>query len=660
MENGIRNGVPSNHDKDTSLNGYGDVARVGEPVPGKVQSEGEATGAKMPDAALNGVGDAKHGSAETQTQVSKEPTASNVLQNPSRMNDLPEEVRHITQGFIPLSTVLIRLAQATHDDLQKTIIESANIKWMPADINGNAANGSDLPEDNSEGNRKRKMTLLKFAQDAHAKWVKALVIANWSRNAQTVSKLIDLKAHLDEKRMLFDHTQNWLIGLKRDLGLARLPRPDLKTALQILTTGEAPWIPEVRRLPGPVAQQRGMLTCYQPGYIPPPPLTQEEQLKWIEELNTLLALRLNLDDYDKIPPQFRNYSIQSGRVTFKVAGEFEVDLTIADEDLEKQFWFIDFRFLFTPSPGKVSDALMSFLEMQINDILGKEGLKGCYAFLHEFVLTHKINELKRQAVELARSSWTGHLKIEPLNRALAIQYWTNRYGPNAPKSWVMVAVHSGKEKNGELDPKHPSHLVARWYRDNKEITDVAIRLNADNLSADNLLKSVVAKHVEHILSSIHSKLSTAPRFVKRETFLRLKISVDEPLESSLEMQLGMKEKVALLIEPVTGFAAIQPHTRYVLQGETRLNHGGKDPADDGVSCLESIRWGFAVEEFNRRGRSAGWSMAKSPIGNDDVRQLIKTRDQYQPVFFQRQGLGQDWFVMMSLSLSGDEWWLIQA
>ncbi|EEY22439.1 predicted protein [Verticillium alfalfae VaMs.102] len=60
----------------------------------------------------------------------------------------------------------------------------------------------------------------------------------------------------------------------------------------------------------------------QPGYILPPLLTPEEQHKWIEELNTLLSLRLNLDDYDKIPQQFKNYTIKSGRVTFTVEGEF--------------------------------------------------------------------------------------------------------------------------------------------------------------------------------------------------------------------------------------------------------------------------------------------------------------------------------------------------
>ncbi|KAK2005108.1 mediator complex subunit MED14 [Colletotrichum falcatum] len=630
MENGGLNGTHLNHDRNIKANGINGGKMEGQPSPikGKAPAETPASGIIA------------NGALESQGKQQPQMFTGLTLQQKPRMNDLPEEIVHITQGYIPLSTIVSRLAQRTHEDLQKTILDMAAIKWTPPAVNGNTPHGTDASDDMSEGNKRRKMLMLKFAQDAHSKWVKALVITDWSRNAEAVSKLIDIKAHIDSKRMIFDFCQDLLIDLKRSLISARLPNPDLKTALQVLTTGEASWIPE-------------------PGYIPPPPLTPEEQLKWIDDLNTMLSLRLNLDDYDKIPHQFKNYTIESGRVTFKVKGEFEVDLTIADEDFTKQFWFIDFRFAFSPSSTKLSDALVSYLELKVNEILGQDGLEGCYRFLHEFVLTHKINELRRQALELTRSTWTGTLMVEPLNRALALQYWTTRYGPNGPKSWVMVAVNSAKKTNGQTDPKHSSRLVARWYRDNKEVRDVFLPFDVDNLCAEDLLKTAVARHVEHILSSIHTKLLSYPRFVKRESSMTLKVSRTEPMESSLSMQLGSRDNVTLIIQPVTGFAAIKPHTKYSLNGENRLNYGGKDPAEDGVTCLENIRWGYVIEEFNRRGRSVGWRGCKTPIGNEDIKQIIRTREAFQTIFLQRQSLGQEWFVMVSLSLSGDEWWLLE-
>ncbi|WQF77676.1 Putative mediator complex, subunit Med14 [Colletotrichum destructivum] len=631
MENGGLNGTHLSHSRDLKTNGVNGGKMEGQPSPNK--GKAPADDAPATDDMANGASDAK---GKQQTQIS----TSLTLQQKPRMNDLPEEIVHITQGYIPLSMIVSRLAQRTHEDLEKTIMDMAAIKWAPPAVNGNTPNGTDTPDDMSEGNKRKKMLMLKFAQDAHSKWVKALVITDWSRNAEAVSKLIDIKAHIDSKRMLFDFCQDLLIDLKRSLISARLPNPDLKTALQVLTTGEASWIPE-------------------PGYIPPPPLTPEEQLKWIDDLNTMLSLRLNLDDYNKIPHQFKDYAIHSGRVTFKVKGEFEVDLTIADEDFAKQFWFIDFRFSFSPSSSKLSDTLVSYLELRVNEILGQDGLEGCYQFLHEFVLTHKINELRRQAIELSRSTWTGTLMVEPLNRALAVQYWTARYGPNGPKSWVMVAVNSAKRTNGQIDRKHSSRLVARWYRDNKEVKDVFLPFDVDNLCAEDLLKTAVARHVEHILSSIHAKLLSYPRFVKRESSMTLKISRTEPMESCLSMQLGSRDNVTLIIQPVTGFAAIKPHTKYSLNGENRLNYGGKDPAEDGVICLENIRWGYVIEEFNRRGRSVGWKTCKSPIGSEEIKQIIRTREGFQTIFLQRQSLGQEWYVMVSLSLSGDEWWLLE-
>lgn len=239
MENGGHNGGYPGHDRGNKANGPSSGGREGTyPAPDKSKAIDPAS-----ESALNG---GKDGSVQSVKRKGQSDGAQGtVATNRSRMNDLPDEIVHITQGFIPLSTILVRLAQATHDDLQRAIMDAASVKWMPAALNGNAANGSDLPDDTSEGNRKKKTTLLKFAQDAHTKWVKALVITDWSRKAETVSKLIDLKAHLDGKRMLFDMTLNHLIELKLSLHQARLPSPDLKTALQILTTGEAPWIPEV-------------------------------------------------------------------------------------------------------------------------------------------------------------------------------------------------------------------------------------------------------------------------------------------------------------------------------------------------------------------------------------------------------------------------------
>lgn len=382
-------------------------------------------------------------------------------------------------------------------------------------------------------------------------------------------------------------------------------------------------------------------------------------MKWTNDLDTLLSLRLNLEDYDKIPHHFKDYEIGSGRVTFKVPGEFEVDLTIADEDFEKQFWFIDFRFCFNPSPSSLPETLRAYVEGCVNEALEKDGLTGCYQFLHEFVLTFKINEIKRQALQLSRSAWSGTLMVEPLHRALAIQYWTSRSQVTGSKNWVLLAIHNRPKQNGRVDPKSSSYIVATWYRDNKEVSDVKIALDTENLSAENLLRTVVGQHIEHVLTSIRDKLQATPRFKNREAGMSLHISRTDPGASFVDTQVGFNGRVSLLMEPTTGAFAVKPHSKFAIHYEHQLNHG-KSPAEDGMQCLENVRCGITDDQINRRGSCMGWSTRKAPVGNELLKSILKVREWTRTIWLQKGGWGQDWYVAVLLGLGGDEWWVVQT
>ncbi|EON97931.1 putative mediator of rna polymerase ii transcription subunit 14 protein [Phaeoacremonium minimum UCRPA7] len=630
MEIGVQNGVLTNHDRDTRVNGINGNAIVKrEPSPEKGKG---ASGIST----LNGT---YHGAMDVDAPQGQASSKALLSDDRSKLDDLPEEIVHITQNFMPLGLLLTRLAQKSHNAIQDKILEMAKMP-LPQVMNGNSDTHSNPLDDTSEENLAKKTALLHFVQDLHAKWVKALVITEWSRKADLVSKLIDLKAHIDVQMFKYDGALDQIVDVKRNLLYARLPNPDLKTALQVLSTGDVPWMPELN-------------------YIEPPPLTPQEQLKWIDNLNTLLSIRLSLDDHDKIPFHFRDYSVSSGRVTFKVKGEFEVDLTIADEDFEKQFWFIDFRFLFTPAPKELSEGLRAFLEAKVNEALANEGLDGCYRFLHEFVLTHKINEFSRQAREMSRDRWTDSVRVERLNRAISIQYWASRYLQNGPKSWVILGVNSGRKTTNLVDAKATSSLSLRWFRDNKEVKDIDILLDSDVVSAEHLLKRVIARHVGHILRTIYDKLQSKPRFMKREAAMSLHLDKDEPMLSALEVQLTYCEKITAKIDPITGFFAMSPHSRVVYEGEHRLNYRSKDPAEEGLISIEGIRCVSTMEELNRRGKSMGWIGSPRPIKPEEVRTIVNSRDGVQSLWFKREGWDPRWYLMLSLSLSGDQWWLVE-
>lgn len=162
------------------------------------------------------------------------------------MSDLPDEIQHITAGIFPLSLLLSRLAQISHNHVQELVAELATkpIAQNPA-ANGNPDYRGTSAEDTSSDSLEKKRMMLNFIQDLHAKWVKALVITEWSRKAELVGKLIDLKAHLYDQHVCYAKVLSEMVAVRRELTWARLPSPDLKTALAVLSSGEVSWMPEV-------------------------------------------------------------------------------------------------------------------------------------------------------------------------------------------------------------------------------------------------------------------------------------------------------------------------------------------------------------------------------------------------------------------------------
>jgi mediator of RNA polymerase II transcription subunit 14 len=162
----------------------------------------------------------------------------------NRFNQLPPEIQHITHGYMSLSMLLKRVAEKTHRNLTDKIAELASMP-LPASVLNVGPSGITELDDASPENVSKKKALLNFAQSAHAEWVKVLVITNWSRRSEDVSKTIDLKVYMDTQKALYDMAIHEMMELKRGLAPAKVPNPDLKTALAVLSTGKASWMPEV-------------------------------------------------------------------------------------------------------------------------------------------------------------------------------------------------------------------------------------------------------------------------------------------------------------------------------------------------------------------------------------------------------------------------------
>ena len=412
---------------------------------------------------------------------------------------LPPEIEQITFGYLPMSTLITRLAQATFSDLLEVINDSSASQPPPSTYGGplNHAsphvNGNSAP-DVSQANVQRKLRILDFAQDRRADFIKVLVLSQWSRQAEAVGKVIDLKVWLDQQKQTFDNAASWMAELKRILGSVKQPNPDIDRALEALSLTRSSRFSDLN-------------------YMPREVLSARQILKTLRDLNFQLSVRLRVHEH--IPFQFRNYSVASGRVTFRVPDEFELDLAIADEDPASQFFFIDFRFGFWPaskeiSPGRLRDEL----ERRVNSILTKDKFAGCYETLHQFVLTHKLTILKRQAYKMLRGPSAEHLWVEAIHRSIIIKYWVNR--PRS-KNWIEMGI---KRRKGEratwLEEATEIPCIAiRWFRDGKEDQKSEINLKLGNLSISGILKRVTAMHTVFTFKEIATMLKEGRIYSER-------------------------------------------------------------------------------------------------------------------------------------------------
>ncbi|KAI9792742.1 MAG: mediator complex subunit [Piccolia ochrophora] len=557
----------------------------------------------------------------------------------------PPQIDHITQGYQPLAKLVTRLVQETFNELRDVIEQLAEMPLPQSSSQTNAHAGFSHASstamtngvNNSQVNVQKKMRLMKFVQDRRAQFIKVLVLAQWSRQSSEISRVIDLKVWLDRQRTYYDEAWYWMGDLKRTLGPAKMPNPDIHTALEVLSTGKASRMPDL-------------------GYVPPEPLTPQEMLRTLRNINTLLTFRLNL--HETLPPMFRTFSIASGRATFVVTNEFEVDLSIADEDPSSQLYFIDFRFLFAPVGQDLPQGrLRDEVEGKVNDVLKREGLTGCYNFLHELVLSYKINILRRQAYEMARSKWTETIRPEMLRRTLVVAYWLSRPGA---KSWLEIGVGSGRRKGekGRPNGHRTSNIALRWFREGKEIKDSPITLDLANLSMERTLKNAMALHVTHIMTSIHSRLSSTLLYSRKTLALSTTISSSEPGDCALNLQLTSSRFANLIMEPITGRFALQPASPLMGRVEQDLNIL-RDPSADAHRPIANLRCWSASEEIEQRARFVGWEALKTLSPSKDDFKRIFSRETHHASYFRWKGWSRSWVVAVTFGMGGESWWIIE-
>lgn len=528
-----------------------------------------------------------------------------------------------------LGKLMMRTAEKCWTELDEVLKKMSE---QPVSDQGPGANGVMSEQDTDAVSLAKKRQLMQFASTQRERFMKALVISDWAKDADAFAGIIDVNAHLGKLNACHVGATSAVGEMKLAMNQAKMPNPNIEGALELLGTGKFQGLPDF-------------------GYIKPPKMTAKELLRTLKDMNVTLATRLSL--HEELPAHFKDYTIADGRATFRVPGEFEVDLAVADEDPESPFFFIDLRFLFTPAPSEMVQHIRNVCEVEINRSMAANGLGGCYDILHNFVLTHKLNILGDQLRDLVRGKWFECIRIERVRRILILSYWTGRPGR---KSWIELGIGSGRTKHTKPNQKTTPVISTRLFRRGVEVEDPELNIDWHCISLEAILLELIARHTSLLLRHVQNDLQTlAPGNSSFSTELRT--SDSEPYDCKLIMNLpSLREPVSCSIEPVTGQLSISPSTPATRRIRQHLN---TDPTADIPNQLASMLCATAVELVEKHAATLAWRPVRDLARQDNYRTLFGQDLRQMKLFVPSQLWGESWAIAVTVGLGGSRWWIVQ-
>lgn len=534
-------------------------------------------------------------------------------------------------SYLPLAALVSRAAQSCWNSLSVLLEQLASIHVSdhvgesPKPLPSGQANNQ------SKANLEKKEKLLLFANDQKADFIKLLVLLQWSRDVDDVSKTISINYWLMTRRQAYWDAIASLVVIKQDSAGFQVPNPDLKLAAEILARGRAIDIPTL-------------------GYIPQKDLSSKQMLHVLKSLNRLLSIKLVLSQ--NLPPPLQNFHIHDGRATFIIPNEFEMDVSILDDSLDSQFRMVDFRFTFSPAPS-ISDGMRGEIEHFANSNIERDGLQGCYLFLQELVLSFKLAEYHKQALELARTQWAGNLRVELIRRTLVVQYWSSR---QTAKSWIEIGIASGhhhqSESSGIL-----AHLDIRWTRHGQPMTSPLLSIAQSVLNLEDLLRQVIAQDSTLLIDDIYDSLHFTPLFTNGDLSLQQTLSFTHPEDCALTIQLSRSSQLELKIDSVTGSFIISPVTEKSerLQYEINRAHG---VGGEIASKLLNFRCSILESAISSAMLGTNWELLRAFKFNQSEIKSLFGGPVVKLNIFRKYHWGLDYFLAISHTHSGDQWWLL--
>lgn len=551
-------------------------------------------------------------------------TTKNVAMAPdSKTNNWPAEIPHLTEGYGPIAHILQRLTQDTFRELQELIRSLVKLS-------------NDANLDPATIAARKKKAILTWAETESNQWIKMAIIQQWAERMPEIYELVDLKLWLGDQQLLYDNAGFAIGQVKKDMVPAMLPPPDVNTAVQTLS-GQ---VPEAAQL----------------DFKPKKRLSSKELLKMLRQMNIILSIRLS--QIASLPPHLRGYIVKDGRATFAFPHEFELDITVGDENPESPLYFLDLRLNFA-SKDVTHLEIKKFRDRigpQIDFLLASEGIAAACQFLNELVLTFKLNLLRQEAVTLAHSSWTDSLQVSQIQRTIVLQYWSSRPGP---KSWLEIGIASGdKIKDATSGEDHNWNRIAvRWFRQGQLQKAGHGLLDEQVLSVEGILAGVTSLHFRATLKDMYEELRTWPVYSHDLLTLDVSSSAADTTQSYMDLQMTANFSVRVTLEARSGLLQLHPPTAETVRCQGVLNAPIGQPMR--YDALDNLRGEIVAINLTAAARDARWDEVQLEGGAyrnlyDRLTGLGKSRLK----IFRPPGWSSNWMLVVCLNRHGDRWQVV--
>lgn len=498
----------------------------------------------------------------------------------------PPPIPHITENYVSLSALVCRLTEAAYLDLT-TLLDS-------------------LPTDSDVGKKRR---LLDYCITTRQQFIKVMVLVMWYRQCTGISRCIDVVSFLDGQKHCFGNVVSALRHVRSDMVAARVRNPDIKSAVDVLSTGTYPRLRD-------------------PTYDEVPDMSTTATLDTLRALNVVLSLRLSL--HEPIPPPLAKYHVANGRATFVAQHEFEVDLSVASESSLSQWFVIDFRWAFKPN-FSLSERMRTEVERLGNGILQRaveKPLFGLYNALHAFCLSYKLALMHDQAKKLATGKWSGSLSSQLTPGKVSMEYWKGLPGG---KHLIEVAVDTLS-----------SEFCIRWLRDGAE-TDTGFSICFSVVSTSELLSQVTNIHSKLLLLNLKCIIDFAPTNLRNP--------------DCLIVQLTHSRTIEISINKCTGYYRIEGEGSSNLYSTAvaKLNSEGSNVRD----VIQRLRALAQQQDLTTLAKATGWDCPPIVFVNaDDLKTL--TGGSKCILYLRRKSWCKDWFLLGSFDHNGIKWWIAEV